>query len=175
MKRSIRIDGVVVLRGYASEPDCLPHERGDALGLHLFHDFTAIAFDRAHADIQPDRNSVTREPFHHEIKDFDLAGCQSCEPIAESTLRLLKILLLETPCKRPVDRGNELGVVNRLFDKVFGPGFDGSYSHRHIRVPRNEYDRKRDVATFELAHEGYTVCSGHPHVGDNASGVLLIE
>src|SRR5262249_14585331 len=81
MERSIRIDGVVVLRGYPSEPDCLPHERRNALGLHLFHDLSAIALDRAHADMQPGGNSVTREPFHHEIENLDLSGCEPREPI----------------------------------------------------------------------------------------------
>ena len=46
METSIRIDRVVILRGDAPEPDRLAHQRGDALGPHLFHNLGAIAFDR---------------------------------------------------------------------------------------------------------------------------------
>jgi len=75
MEWGIRNDQVVVLRVCASETDGLPHEYGDALGLHLLHDISAIAFDRPHADIQPDGNDVTSAPLHDEVEDFDLSRC----------------------------------------------------------------------------------------------------
>jgi len=79
MERSIRNDRVVVLRGDASETDGLPHKYSDALGLHLLHDLSAIAFDCAHADIQLGGNGVTGEPFHYEIEDFALPRRKSRE------------------------------------------------------------------------------------------------
>ena len=86
METGIRIDRVVILRGDAPESDRLAHQGGDALGLHLFHDLGAIAFDRPHADFQLAGNCVTREPFDHQTENFDLSRRQSCEPRAESIL-----------------------------------------------------------------------------------------
>src|SRR5262249_26274994 len=37
--------------------------------------------------------------------------------------------------------------------------------HRHIGVTGNEDDRKRDLATTELADEFYAVCPGHADIG----------
>ena len=51
-RRAIRNDRVVVLRGDAPEADGLPHQHGDALGLHLLHDLGAVAFDRPRADLE---------------------------------------------------------------------------------------------------------------------------
>src|SRR5215467_8411997 len=101
MEWGIRNDRVVVLRGDASETDGLPHEYGDALGLHLLHDLSAIAFDCPHTDIQLGGNGVTGEPLHDVIEDFDLSRCQSRELHTESLLRLPEILLLERPRKCP--------------------------------------------------------------------------
>lgn len=86
MERSIRNDRVVVLRGDASETDGLSHKYSDALGLHLLHDLSAIAFDRAHTDIQPGGNGVTGEPLHDEIEDFALPRRQSRELHPEGLL-----------------------------------------------------------------------------------------
>ncbi len=86
METSIRIDRVVILRGDAPEPDRLAHQRGNALGSHLFHDLGAIAFDRADADVKLGGNRMTCEPVHHKIENFDLSRRQSREPFAESIL-----------------------------------------------------------------------------------------
>ena len=83
--------------------------------------------------------------------------------------------LLEPPRQGPVDRRNELGVVNRLFNEVFGPGLDGRHSHWHIRVTGNENDQERDIAASELAYEAQTVRSGHSRIRINASNIPLIE
>jgi hypothetical protein len=48
----IRIDRVVILRGYSPEADCLPHQSGNAFGLHLLHDLGAIAINRSHANVK---------------------------------------------------------------------------------------------------------------------------
>src|SRR5215472_8619755 len=107
-QRDIRIDRVVILRGYASEADRLAHEGCHAFCLHLFHDFSAIAFNRPYADIKLGGNRMTRESLHHEIEDFDLPGRQAREPVAERALRFAKVLLFEPSRQGPVDRGNEL-------------------------------------------------------------------
>src|SRR5262245_46770763 len=92
--RMIRNDRVVVLRGDASETDGLPHKHRDAFGLHLLHDFGAIAFDRPHTDTQLGGDGVTGEAFRDKVEDFDLSRCQSREIPAEALLRLLQMLPL---------------------------------------------------------------------------------
>jgi hypothetical protein len=85
------------------------------------------------------------------------------------------VLLLGPAPERPVDRSNELGVVDRLFDEVFGAGLDCRYRHGDVRMTGNEYDRKRDIAAREFAHEAYSIGSGHPHIGDDASRTLPVQ
>src|SRR5258706_2810347 len=166
---------VVILRWDAPEPDRLAYQGGDALGPHLFHDLGAVALDGAYADVQLGGDRVTREPFHNEIENFDLSGRQSGELFVEGVFRLVRPLLLEPVRQGPVDRGNELSVVNRLFNEIFSPGLDGCHSHRHIRVTGNENDRERDIAASKLADEAQAVRSGHSHIGDDASNIALIE
>ena len=62
---------------------------------------------------------MTGKSLHDEIEDLDLARRQPRKPRAERALRFFEILLFEAPGERAVDRRNELGVVDRLFDKVF--------------------------------------------------------
>ena len=85
------------------------------------------------------------------------------------------VLLFEPAPQRPVDRRNELSVVDRLFDEVFSPGLDRRHGHGHIRMTGNEYDRKRDIAAREFAHEAYSIGSRHPHIGDDASRTWSIQ
>src|SRR5215831_432519 len=73
----IRRDRVVFLRRYSAQPDRLPHQAGDAVGLHLLHDLGPIAIDRPHADVQPGRDSLTGESIGDQIEDLDLARRQS--------------------------------------------------------------------------------------------------
>jgi hypothetical protein len=175
MEGGIRNDRVVVLRGDASETDGLPHEYGDAFGLHLLHDLSAIAFDGPHTDIQLGGNGVTRKPLHDEIEDFDLSRGQSRELQTEILLRLPEILLLERPRKCPVDRRHELGIVHRFFDKVFRSRLDRRHRHRHIGMTRNKDDGKRDLSTTEFADEFYSVCTGHPHISYDATRTRLLN
>src|SRR5262249_38876892 len=89
-RRSMRHDRVVVLRVDASETDGLPHKHRDAFGLHLLHDFGAIAFDRPYTDTQLGGDGVTGEAFRDKVEDFDLSRCQAREIPAEGLLRLLQ-------------------------------------------------------------------------------------
>ena len=61
----IRIDQVVILRGYSPEADCLPHQTSDAFGLHLLHNLSAIAFNRSHADVKLGGYGVAH--LHHAL------------------------------------------------------------------------------------------------------------
>jgi hypothetical protein len=175
MERSIRNDRVVVLRGDASETDGLPHKYSDALGLHLLHDLSAIAFNCPHTDTQLGGDGVTSEPLYDEIEDFDLSRRQSRELQTESLPRLPQILLLERPRKCPVDGRDELGIVHRFFDKVFRSRFDRRHRHRHIGMTRNKDDGKRDPSTTEFADEFYAVCPRHPHISYDATGTRLVN
>ena len=73
---NIGIDRVVVLRGYPPETDRLPHQPGNALGLHLLHDLGAIALHRSHADVKLGRDGMAGESLHYQIENFDLARRQ---------------------------------------------------------------------------------------------------
>jgi hypothetical protein len=118
---SIRIDRVVILRGYSPEPDCLPHQSSNAFGLHLLHDLSAIAINRSHADVEPSRNGVASESVHHQIENLDSARRQPGKSSVERALRSLHIQVFEAPGKRAIDRRNQLPVVHRLFDEVLCP------------------------------------------------------
>jgi hypothetical protein len=87
----------------------------------------------------------------------------------------VRTLLLELPRQRPVDRRNELGVIDRLFDEIFGPRLDSRHSHWHIRVTGNENDREPDIAASELAYETQAVRSGHSHIRNNATDIPFNE
>src|SRR5260370_8570054 len=104
METVIRNDRVVELRIDASETDGLPHQDSHALGLHLLHDLSAIAFDRPHTEIQPGGNGVTGEPLHDEIEDFDLPWCQPRELHPAALLAFPHILLPQRPSTPPVAR-----------------------------------------------------------------------
>src|SRR5215471_16971004 len=93
----IRIDRVVVLRGYSPEADCLPHQSSDAFGLHLLHDLSAIAINRSHAEVKRDRDGVACEPVRHQIENLDLARRQPCKSSVEGALRSLQIQVFEAP------------------------------------------------------------------------------
>jgi len=77
------------------------------------------------------------EAVHDQIEDLDLSRCQSREFLTKSHLRFVQILLLDRPRKCPVDRCDELGIVDRFFDKVFRSRLDRFHRHRHISVTRN--------------------------------------
>src|SRR5215471_13730838 len=89
----IRIDRVVILRGYSSEPDCLPHQPGNAFGLHLLHDLGAIAINRSHADVKLGRDGVAGEFLRDQIENLDLARRQPGKSSVERALRSLQIQL----------------------------------------------------------------------------------
>ena len=89
----IRRDRVVILRGYSPEADCLPHQSGNAFGLHLLHDLGAIAIDRSHADVKPGRDGEAGESVRHEVENLDLSWCQSGKSAVERALRSLQIQL----------------------------------------------------------------------------------
>ena len=128
----IRIDRVVILRGYSPEPDCLPHQSGNAFGLHLLHDLSAIAINRSHADVKLRRDCVAGEPVHYQIENLDLARRQPGKSRVERALRSLRIQVFEAPGKRAIDCCDQLPVVNRLFDEVLCSRFDCCHGHRHI-------------------------------------------
>ena len=89
----IRRDRVVILRGYSPEADCLPHQSGNAFGLHLLHDLGAIAINRSHADVKLGRDGVASESVCHQIKNLDLARRQPGKSSVERALRSLQIQL----------------------------------------------------------------------------------
>ena len=91
----IRIDRVVVRRGCPPEADCLPDQSGNAFGLHLLHDLSAIAIHRSHADVELGRDGMAGESLHHQIEDFDLARRQPGKSGVERALRSLQTLLFE--------------------------------------------------------------------------------
>ena len=87
----IRIDRVVILRGYSSEPDCLPHQPGNAFGLHLLHDLGAIAINRSHADVKLGRDGVAGESVRYQIENLDLARRQPGKSSVKRALLSLQI------------------------------------------------------------------------------------
>ena len=102
----IRIDRVVILRGYSPEADCLPHQSRNAFGLHLLHDLSAIAINRSHADVKLGCDGLAGESVGHQIENLDLAWRQSGKSSVERALRSLQIQVLEAPGKRAIDRCN---------------------------------------------------------------------
>src|SRR5262249_13305321 len=100
----IRIDRVVNLRGYSPEADRLPHQSGNAFGLHLLHDFGAIAVNGSHADVKLGCDGVAGESIRHQIENLDLARRQPGKSSVERALRSLQIQLFEAPGKRAIDR-----------------------------------------------------------------------
>jgi hypothetical protein len=100
----IRIDRVVILRGYSPEADCLPHQSRNAFGLHLLHDLSAIAINRSHADVKLGRDGLAGESVRHQIENLDLARRQPGKSSVERALRSLQIQVFEAPGKRATPR-----------------------------------------------------------------------
>ena len=86
---AIRIDRVVVLRGYPPEVDCLPHQSCNAFCLHLLHHLGTIAINRSYADVKLGRDGVAGESVRHQIENFDLARRQPGKSSIERALRSL--------------------------------------------------------------------------------------
>src|SRR5262249_3982764 len=130
----IRIDWVVVLRGYSPEADGLPHQAGNAFGLHLLHDLSAIAINSSHANVKLGRDGVAGESVRYQIENLDLARRQPGKSSVKRALRSLQIQVFEAPGKRAIDRCNQLPVVNRLFDEVLCSRLDRCDRHWNIGV-----------------------------------------
>ena len=63
----------------------------------------------------------------------------------------------------------EYGVVDRLFEKVEGAGFERRTRGRHIAMRRQDDDGKRDSARSKLRLYCKTVDVGHPQIEQNAA------
>src|SRR5262245_11951978 len=94
-QRSRGSSTMVLLRGDAAQANCLTHQNGDALGLHLLHYLRAVALDRSRADGELGGNRLAGEPLHNEVENLDLARRQARKLGGERIERLLHSLLGE--------------------------------------------------------------------------------
>src|SRR6516164_1594388 len=129
------IDGgpqVAALWLQSSQTDGVSHQHGDARRTHFRHDLHSIAFDRSGADLEYVADRRAGVPGDDKVEDLHLTRGQPVKPGAEILYRLLPLPQLEPPCESSVDGGDELAVVDRLFDKILGTGFDCRNRHGDV-------------------------------------------
>ena len=128
-----------------------------------------MGFDGLHADIEFIGNLLVQLAGNDQLHDLALALRQLVEPAGDGVVALLAGGDLAVEFKGAFDAGEQVFVMEGLFDEVAGAALQRPDRHRHVAVTGDENDGQMRTDAVELFLQFQAAHFRHAHVEDDAA------
>jgi hypothetical protein len=147
-------------------PDGFFHQIDRILGTKLMHEPVAVILNRPDGPAQVNSNLPVALALDDLSQNPDFALCESF-----SLVNILAVAILN----RPSDHRKKSCLVQRFFDKIYSPRFDGSYGHGNVSIPAEQKYAQLWAAPFDPFQKLQAAGSGQVNVGNNQITVMVSQ
>jgi signal transduction histidine kinase len=149
------------------------HESRNGIDFELSRQPAPVHFDGLFAHPQFVRNLLVEQPGGHEITDLALALRETRESFLGFASTTLLLVHRERLDPGPLDHGQQLRFIDRLFQEIDRAFAHGARGRRHITLRAEENDRHRDALAAHGALHVEATQTRHPQVEQEACHTVV--
>jgi hypothetical protein len=143
----------------------------DGVDTHLFHDATAVDFDRLFRGSEIGGNLFVEEAGNDAFQDFEFARSESVQPRTSGGMFGSSLAHFEGAMEGSLDRAEQLFVFDGLGEEIDGAGFHRRDTHGYVAMAGEKDDLSGAIGEGLL--EFQAAVPRHLHIEDETHGAIV--